>query len=109
MSDTSPTRVAIVTGAAQGIGRAIALRLAADGLAVAVNDVAAKKAQLDEVVELIEQKNVRGLAVPADVTKEDEVKGMVEEVVAQLGKVNVVSFLRHHFIVRASSSCLGIP
>ena len=91
-TSTAPIRVAIVTGAAQGIGRAIALRLASDGLAVAVNDIAAKKDKLAELVALIEQKNVRGLAVPADVSQEDEVRGMVDEVVAQLGRVDVVSF-----------------
>lgn len=54
-TETSPsapvptTRIAIVTGAAQGIGRSIALRLAADGLDVAINDLPRQLTQLEQV------------------------------------------------------------
>jgi meso-butanediol dehydrogenase / (S,S)-butanediol dehydrogenase / diacetyl reductase len=45
------SRIALVTGAARGIGRGIALRLAADGLNVAVNDIGANADQLEGVAE----------------------------------------------------------
>ena len=67
--------VALVTGAAQGIGRATALRLAADGATVAVND-REPSTELDEVA-----KACGGLAVVADVSD----PGAVEEMVAHIG------------------------
>ena len=69
--------VAIVTGAAQGIGYSIALRLADDGIDVAVNDIANKKEKLEEVAEEIKKKGRRSIVVTADVSREDEVKAMV--------------------------------
>lgn len=86
-----PTRVAIVTGAAQGIGLSIALRLADDGLDVAVNDIAAKAYELQKAVMMIEAKGRRGLAVTADVSVDEEVQAMVNKVAAELGSVDVVS------------------
>ena len=61
-----PQRVAIVTGAARGIGAATALRLAADGLAVAVIDLEETAAK--GTVDAIEAAGGRGLAVGADVS-----------------------------------------
>lgn len=93
MSIPNQTRVAIVTGAAQGIGRAIALHLAADGINIAVNDIASKSSLLDDLVKEIEQVGGRrkALAVPCDVSKEDEVSAMVQKVVEQLGRLDIVS------------------
>lgn len=79
---------AVVTGAGRGIGRGIALRLARDGHAVAVNDV--DPASAAAVAEEITGAGGRSIAVPADVTDRDAVFGMVARVAAELGSVDVM-------------------
>ena len=89
------TKVALVTGAARGIGRAIALRLAHDGLDVAVNDITSSP-ELDGLVQEIESKGRRSLAVPADISLETEVEKAVRKVVQDLGSLDVVRTLSLH-------------
>ncbi|KAI0261211.1 NAD-binding protein [Gloeopeniophorella convolvens] len=89
-SSSSPAKgVALVTGAARGIGRTIALRLADDGYDVAVNDLPTTP-DLDEVVRAIEGKGRRALAAPADVSQEAEVAEMVQRAVDALGGLDVM-------------------
>jgi 3-oxoacyl-[acyl-carrier protein] reductase len=76
-------RVAIVTGAARGIGAAVAKRLAADGKAVAVLDL--KEADCAGTVEAITSAGGRAIAVGADVSQADQVAAGVEKVAAELG------------------------
>lgn len=83
--------VALVTGSAQGIGRAIALKLAVDGFDVALNDIFTNKAQLSQLADEIRAKGQRALEVIADVSIENEVKDMVERTARELGGVDVVS------------------
>ncbi|GMQ93093.1 MAG: 3-oxoacyl-[acyl-carrier-protein] reductase [Acidimicrobiia bacterium] len=83
------TDVALVTGASRGIGRAIALHLAADGFAVAVN-YASNSAKADEVVSKIEEHGGSALAVQADVSDADAVAAMFEMVSNELGSVSVL-------------------
>lgn len=85
--------VALITGSAQGIGRGIALRLSRDGFDIALNDVSSKRDQLRAVAEDINNTGRRSILVPADVTVEEEVKEMVQEVVKGLGSLDVVSTL----------------
>jgi meso-butanediol dehydrogenase / (S,S)-butanediol dehydrogenase / diacetyl reductase len=85
---TSAIRVALVTGAGRGIGRGIALRLAADGLAVAVNDVNPDTAAA--VSKEIGAAGGRSVAVPADVTDRDAVFGMVAQAAEALGRLDVM-------------------
>ena len=85
---TTPQRVAIVTGAARGIGAGVATRLAADGLAVAVLDL--DQAACKEVVEEIEAHGGRALAVGVDVADEDAVAAAVERVATELGDPTVL-------------------
>lgn len=90
MAETPSSRVAIVTGASQGIGLSIALRLADDGLDVAVNDITQKASKIDQAVKEIRAKGRRSLAIPGDVSNDDDVKAMVARVVEELGGVDVV-------------------
>ena len=81
-------RIALVTGGGRGIGRGIALRLAADGLAVAVNDVNAESATA--VSKEITAAGGRSAAVPADVTDRDAVFDMVARTADELGRLDVM-------------------
>jgi len=76
--------VALVTGAAQGLGRATALRLAADGFAVAVNDIT-DDGRLSELAG-----RTGGVAVPADISDPVAGPAIVEAVARQLGPVQVL-------------------
>ena len=81
-------RIAIVTGAARGIGAATALRLAADGMAVAVLDL--DEAACAGTVKEIADVGGRALAVGADVSKSDDVKAAVGRVAEELGGPTVL-------------------
>ena len=80
---TDSSRVAIVTGAARGIGAATAQRLATDGMAVAVLDLDA--AACAGTVDAITEAGGRALAVGADVSQADQVEAAVGKIAADLG------------------------
>jgi 3-oxoacyl-[acyl-carrier protein] reductase len=82
-------RVALVTGAGRGFGRAIAVGLAGAGADVAVN-YRASAGPAAEVVALIERQGRRAWAVRADVAREDEVRAMVAGVLARFGRLDVL-------------------
>ena len=84
-------RVAIITGASRGIGRAVALRLAEDGLDVALNDLPSAHARLESVRGEIEDRRRRALVVPADVTSAPDVERMVSQTADHFGRLDVVS------------------
>lgn len=83
-------RVALVTGAARGIGRGIALRLAQDGLDVAVNDLESMRGELDGLAEEIRRSGRCSVAIVADVSRADEVESMVQRLASELGKLDVM-------------------
>jgi len=82
-------KVALVTGASRGIGRAIAQCLAAEGARVGVNFVR-HPAAADEVVATIRRKGGQAIAVQADVAKRSQVEAMVREVTAELGPIDIL-------------------
>jgi len=81
-------RVALVTGASQGIGRACALRLAKDGAAVAV--AARNQEKLNELVGEISTAGGKAAAFPVDVGDEEQIKSAVKAVIAQFGKIDIL-------------------
>jgi 3-oxoacyl-[acyl-carrier protein] reductase len=81
-------KTAIVTGAARGIGAGTAIRLASDGMAVAVLDLS--EPDCAATVKEIQNAGGRALAVGADVSKTDEVNAAVERVAAELGEPTVL-------------------
>jgi 3-oxoacyl-[acyl-carrier protein] reductase len=82
-------RVAIVTGASRGIGRAIAERLAEDGAAVVVNYARSQDAAAT-VVESIAKRGGRAAAVRADVGRPDEVRRLFRESERLFGRIDIV-------------------
>ncbi len=83
-------KVAIVTGSARGIGRAIALKLAEVGANVTVNDIASAAGALEGVAGEIKALNRQALAVTADVSSPEDVARMVESVVNTFGRVDIL-------------------
>ncbi|WP_328647065.1 SDR family oxidoreductase [Amycolatopsis sp. NBC_00348] len=91
MSTTEP-RVAIVTGGSRGIGRQVAERLAADGMAVVVN-YAGNRTEADAAVSAITERGGRAIAVKADVADLDAVADLFDTAERTYGGVDVVAHL----------------
>lgn len=81
-----PERVALVTGGSRGIGRAIALRLAGQGCAVAVN----YREQADKAAEAVRAAGGRAIAVQADIGDAAQVRDMAARVERDLGPVDIL-------------------
>jgi NAD(P)-dependent dehydrogenase (short-subunit alcohol dehydrogenase family) len=86
-------KIALVTGTAsdRSIGWGIARALADEGADVAVNDIPAQAAALNERVEDLKAMGRRGLAVPADVTHPDQAAAMFAKTVETFGRVDIVA------------------
>jgi 3-oxoacyl-[acyl-carrier protein] reductase len=82
-------KIALVTGASRGLGRAIAMRLARDGAAVAVN-YHRQQADAENVVALIHQHSGRALAVRADVGDAAQVREMAGRIGGELGPIDIL-------------------
>ncbi|MHB1159253.1 MAG: 3-oxoacyl-[acyl-carrier-protein] reductase [Chloroflexota bacterium] len=87
MEDSS--KVALITGGSRGIGRAIALRLAREGVAVVVNYVSSEGAAR-EIVDQVQAQGGRALAVRANVAVAAEAEAMVERVIGEFGRLDIL-------------------
>jgi len=97
-----PGKVALVTGAARRVGKAIALALAREGAHIVVHYHTSAQAAL-EVVGEIEALGVRALAVQADLSQSRDINALVDQSVAHFGRVdilvnNAASFVRRPFL-----------
>src|SRR5712692_1927736 len=82
------TKVAVVTGASRGLGRAIAIALADAGADVSL--AARSKVDLEETAHAVERHGVRALVRPTDVSQYAQVESLVEETVSALGRLDIV-------------------
>lgn len=85
--------VALVTGAAQGIGSSIVQRLSKDGYSLALNDLPSKRVELEALVSKLPDDATTTIVV-GDVSQEEDVRRIIQETVKALGELNVVSVCR---------------
>ena len=99
-------KVALITGASRGIGKAIAIRLAKEGMHVAINYVKNKELA-EKVAELASSYGVRAKAYKADVSKPSEVQAMVKSIIDDFGGIDVL--VSNAGIMAKHHSILDIP
>jgi len=83
-------KVILVTGSAQGIGKAIALRFAKEGAIVALNDILTQKENLEKVKEEIEKLGTKANCYFADVSDFEQVEKMIKEIENDFGRLDVL-------------------
>jgi 3-oxoacyl-[acyl-carrier protein] reductase len=90
-------KVALITGAARGIGRSHALRLGRLGADIVINDINlesykefGEEIQAPSVVEEIEALGVRCIGIEADVGKKNQVEGMVKKILSEFGRIDIL-------------------
>jgi len=81
-------KVAIVTGAKQGIGKGIALALAKEGCQVVVSDI--NQADCEKVVAEVEKLGVKALAVECDVSKKADVDSLIASTIKEFGQLDIL-------------------
>jgi len=81
-------KVAIVSGGGSGIGRGIALALAREGTRVVV--FGRRKASIDETLDVLRSQGGEGMALQADITREEDVERVVNQTLAQYGQIDIL-------------------
>lgn len=81
-------KIAIVTGAASGIGKAVAILMAEEGAGVVVNDIDEQQAEM--VAEQIHAKSGNAISIKADVTKLEDIKRMIADTLEHFGKIDIL-------------------
>jgi 3-oxoacyl-[acyl-carrier protein] reductase len=98
-------KTAIITGGARGIGKSIAMTLAAEGANIVINYTRSSK-EAEEVVEEAKKLGVSALAVKADVSKNDEIENLVKEVLNNFGSIDILvnnaGITRDNLLIRMS-------
>ncbi|CAN7481164.1 SDR family NAD(P)-dependent oxidoreductase [Brucella pseudogrignonensis] len=87
---TEQAKIALVTGASRGIGRAIAVGMAKRGFDIAINDIERQKDAMQDVAKEIEASGRRVLTVYADVSNKTDVETMVQKTVENFGRIDAV-------------------
>jgi 3-oxoacyl-[acyl-carrier protein] reductase len=82
-------KVALITGSARGIGKAIALELANHGAKIVINDILPKN-EIDKTLEEIRKSGDRAIGIRADITIFEEVESMVKEIINKFGKIDIL-------------------
>ncbi len=98
---TLKNKVALITGASRGIGKAIALRYASLGADIVVN-FNSNQSAAEETVRELKNYKVNAIAVKADISKTKEIDILFEETLEQFGKLDIV-------VVNAGLELLGVP
>lgn len=81
-------KVAVITGGAEGIGKGIAVRAAAEGMKLVLADINA--ARLEAVVAEFKAQGCEVIGVPTDVAKEEQINALAEQAFAKFGKVHLL-------------------
>ena len=82
-------KVALITGAARGIGRAIALKLYTHGANIVINDIVSEN-EINQNLQEIKKGTNEVIGIRADITKLDEVEKMIKEIINKFGKIDIL-------------------
>jgi len=82
-------KIALITGSARGIGKAIALELANHGAKIVINDILSKN-EIDKTLEEVRKSSNQAIGIRADITIFDKVESMVKEIINKFGKIDIL-------------------